>query len=418
MSLAHALREACAPAHAELELLPFFTALHRGELPLRAYREYLVAVQTIVGALEHELTCVAHTRLTGLWSSDERKEGLLKQDLRALEEQESTGTTPVHARLPALELVSEIRRDAFRSPVSLAGYLYVFRGSSMGAAQLLRSVAGQFGFAEQGVAYLNALADEASSWKQWKQALDRIPPGSAEFQIVLEAGVTCFAGLVAVVAALPTNDRPWAPPHAIDLNPNAGFHSVATEPLELEAALRAGDHSLTEFPYLELRYGGRGRRFTASDSAWLVSICDLEPDVVEKQILWLAGVLAARGMPRLLLEEHLHWLYEESCAVRPERSSQYALLLQAAGRLKEARLRAIAENRFAELVREYESRVPAEWLERLRGMGRLLVGAMADERAGIRGSADRLADWVCDRDLFPEMLVQAATRTLADAAKG
>jgi hypothetical protein len=47
---------------------------------------------------------------------------------------------------------------------------------------------------------------------------------------------------------------------------------------------------------------------------------------VERQIGWLA----ARGMPRLLLEEHLRILHEELLAAVPDRASEYAVLRAAA----------------------------------------------------------------------------------------
>jgi hypothetical protein len=53
-------------------------------------------------------------------------------------------------------------------------------------------------------------------------------------------------------------------------------------------------------------------------------------------VRWLGTVLAARGMPRLLLEEHLGILHEELVAAVPERAGQYDLLLDAARALRGA----------------------------------------------------------------------------------
>ena len=43
------------------------------------------------------------------------------------------------------------------------------------------------------------------------------------------------------------------------------------DPRALLAAERAGRRCLRDYPYLSLRYGERGRRFTDSDGGWLAA---------------------------------------------------------------------------------------------------------------------------------------------------
>lgn len=60
---------------------------------------------------------------------------------------------------------------------------------------------------------------------------------------------------------------------ARDLNPEAGRHEVTMDGRELEAVRRASDRSWSEFPYYDARFGERGRRFSLSDGAWIVTLC-------------------------------------------------------------------------------------------------------------------------------------------------
>src|SRR4051812_28593243 len=77
---------------------------------------------------------------------------------------------------------------------------------------------------------------------------------------------------VDAVVALTTGAPGGAQPVAAALNPEAGHHAVTTDPRELRAALRAGEQTQRRFGYYEQRYGERGRAFTRSDSAWIVTV--------------------------------------------------------------------------------------------------------------------------------------------------
>src|SRR4051812_16513914 len=113
--------------------------------------------------------------------------------------------------------------------------------------------------------------------------------------------------LVARAGEAATGSRPAV----AALNPEAGNHAVTTDPRELGAAIRVGERTRERFVYYERRYGERGRRFTHSDSAWIVTLAGNPPAVVERQLRWLGSLLAARGMPRWLLEVHLEGLHAQ-----------------------------------------------------------------------------------------------------------
>src|SRR5690242_4478357 len=79
---------------------------------------------------------------------------------------------------------------------------------------------------------------------------------------------------------------------ATSINPSAGQHVVTADPRELAASERAGDRSWSDWTYYARRYGERGRQFTRSDSAWIVTLTSQAPTVVERQLRWLAELLA------------------------------------------------------------------------------------------------------------------------------
>ena len=74
---------------------------------------------------------------------------------------------------------------------------------------------------------------------------------------------------------------------------------------EIKAALTAGARAWAEYPYLEKRFGERGHRFTNSDSCWLATLHESTQDEADRQVHWLAGILANRGIPTVILISHL-----------------------------------------------------------------------------------------------------------------
>jgi hypothetical protein len=158
---------------------------------------------------------------------------------------------------------------------------------------------------------------------------------------------------------------------ASSLNPSAGHHRVTGDPRELAAVERAGERSWSAWTYYGRRYGARGRRFTRSDSAWIATLPGWPASVVEGQIRWLGALLAARGMPRLLLENHLRILHEELVAAVPERAPEYASLLQAADSLRGEREASMPEGVLGALETGFRD---------VDAAGDIEVSGQADER--------------------------------------
>jgi hypothetical protein len=203
---------------------------------------------------------------------------------------------------------------------------------------------------------------------------------------------------------------------ARQVNPEAGDHAVSADPIEQAAAEAAIRASWREFPYYAQRYGERGWRFSLSDTGWIQTLCHLTPAESRVQVRWLGGLLAARGMPLYLLERHLVHRHRELVQAQPDRRAHYDGLLSCANYLRESRLAQIHEETFERLARRFEERVRA-CARHVANMGTVVVGAVADERAGVANVVESLESWACDAAQFDVVWISAVRETLA-AARG
>src|SRR5262245_59781157 len=182
---------------------------------------------------------------------------------------------------------------------------------------------------------------------------------------------------------------------ARDINPDAGTHAISADPDEQKAADAATRQSWREFPYYARRYGERGWKFSLSDSGWLTTLSDASDSAAIAQTEWLAAMLAARGMPRYLLERHLMHLHAALAERVPGRIAQYGALIKCSAALTSARIRHIPGDDFRRIAREFENRV-ANLPERVPNLGVVLVAAVADDADGVAGVADSVAAWALD----------------------
>ena len=86
------------------------------------------------------------------------------------------------------------------------------------------------------------------------------------------------------------------------------------DPLDIALALRAGRATWVRYPYLEHRFGERGKRFISSDSCWLVALTAMSAESATKNLDWLRTVLASRGIATVIVEDHLTALSQELAA--------------------------------------------------------------------------------------------------------
>jgi hypothetical protein len=184
--------------------------------------------------------------------------------------------------------------------------------------------------------------------------------------------------------------------------------------VEQAAAAAATRRSWKEFPYYPRRYGERGWRFSLSDSGWIETLCTLGQKEAYSQVLWLSGLLTSRGMPSYLMERHLEYLYDELVRPSPGRARRYEVLRVCATALRERRLAQIPEAPFEALSQAFERRV-APYEEAVPNMGRVLVAAVADERAGVAGAVASVEAWACDVAKFDPLWVDSVRQTIAAA---
>jgi len=186
---------------------------------------------------------------------------------------------------------------------------------------------------------------------------------------------------------------------ASDINPEAGSHMVPQDPMDIVLALQAGKTAWEAFPYLQMRFGERGMRFTSSDSCWLLALTQLSTDAATKNLSWLRRVLAPRGIPTIILMQHLRQiakLLNDPHAVQSSsRSESYAAFLDNVD-LEQKYTNQYLHNSTQKFSRKLTScnglRVP--------DAAELIASAWLDERAGITGAFEATKSWFVDPATF------------------
>jgi len=410
------LRGATLSAHHDLEHLPYFQSLDRGDLALPSFVGHLRGLAVLHGALERELTRARDPRLQRVWTADLGRFHLLQADLDYFEPWGAADTPAAQDAIRAL--THHMLAWCRVAPLSLLGHLYVLEGSIGGAQVLAPRLAQSFDLDPQhGLAYFSWQPEAARArWQAFKERMNALALTGAESETVVQAATGTFAGIGRLLAALHPLPGGMETRAAASINPEAGAHPVAQDRQELEAARRAGQRCWSEFPYLPWRFGERGWRFTQSDSAWLVTLAALEPPELHSRVGWLTGILACRGMPSLLLQRHLERLYEELRGRLPERPGRsYEKLLIAADHLADQRRRFFNDQTFEGLTQGFDRAVGLDWCARLPQTGALLVSAVADGALGITEGVANVETWMTDPERFPPHWIAAVLETLRTA---
>ena len=417
LTLMEELRAETFAAHARLQCAPYFQALAACRLPLESYVGQLRALAVVHGVLEQALANCADASVISVWNGDMRKLPLVHQDLRYFEPR--TVADLKEAVEAALKAADHLRPRSLEQPLSLLGWLYVLEGSTLGALVLRPLIARAFLLSgEEGLAYVHSYGPAVHArWAEYQQRMNALRLTAEEREQVARAAGECFDHLEAVILAL----YPFAPESRTflitSINPEAGRHPLPADAREVQASVRAGDICWRRFPYFEHRYGERGRRFAGSDAAWQATLYHYEPAQIIQQVRWLGRVLAARGMPTLLLQVQLEILVEELTAAIPEKKAAYEKLLPAAADLHASRRKHLSDERLEALAAEFDRVVGPEWSTRCPGTGSLLGAAVADELNGSEGAVESLCLWLTDAARFPAAWIAAVAATLAQARR-
>lgn len=202
------------------------------------------------------------------------------------------------------------------------------------------------------------------------------------------------------------------PPYGHPLyNPDAGQHPLPEDPHEIEAVLAATQRCYDAHPYFMARYGARGVAFTNSDGGYLVTLTTAWQSHVNEQVDWLAGLLAARGMPTWLMEEHLDYLQQELRERIRGQARRLAKLASAARRLRRQRCARMAQADFDAVAAAFDASAGPG----LANAGVLITAAVCDERSGRDQALPSLLKWLADPARFTPVWCHAVARAVARA---
>lgn len=209
--------------------------------------------------------------------------------------------------------------------------------------------------------------------------------------------------------------QPDEPPRRLSaINPEAGEHPIPEREADVARALRCSTAAWRRFPYLAMRFGERGRRFTSSDSCWLVSLYDLDASLVGVNLQWLLTVLASRGLPSIILEDQLRKIDDDVAEHERERwtsSTGFRAMLE---QLQEQRNSLLDRRLHDELVAQWQARFDACSGRRVRDAAALLICARLDTASGIERAWEVTHSWFVDPQMFSSEWIESVN-ALADA---
>lgn len=299
---------------------------------------HLKAASIYIACLERNLDRATHPVLTDLRQDYQVKLPVLLKDIRALSDpNEPECYLPVIQR--ALEAADQVLMAGHSRPLELLGHFYVLEGSFIGAAH----------FAEQLIQekYPTPPPEGALNFFQiYKQEADGPGTGLRRLKAHIN-NLTNSREQAAVLRGARLGYRFWQEifrelenwnperlgRHITAINPEAGNHELPLDPRVLEIALNVGEQCWNKFPVLKRKFGERGRRFTLSDSCWLVTLADFPEQVARDQVLWLARMLDPRGVPPYMIQYHLRKLGRELARGLPEKAGHYRKLTRLAREL-------------------------------------------------------------------------------------
>ena len=391
------LRTETGSLHTRLEALPFFQALHAGILPRLAIVSFLRSFAVIHAVLERELSANANGDVAALREYVLPKVPFLVADLEAL------GTETLPSIAAAVQIAVDCgawiltRAD---HPLSLIGTLYVLEGSQNGGVILKQAYATCLNVPLEQLSFFGCYGRETTvHWNAFGERLNSLQLEGDQADQVTRSAVHCFEWLEKICAALYPYSDESLKHHVAGINFEAGDHAMPQNPFEIALALRSGRAAWEHYPYLERRFGDRGKRFTSSDSCWLVALTRMPVDTATKSLEWLRTVLASRGIPTVILEWHLRAISQALAVDFPEQKEMQARFDRFLSGLETER-RAIAGGETSRLVEQFNRRFCACQGLVVDSAAGLIASAWVDEHAGIRGALAAARDWFIDDGRF------------------
>ncbi|MFW5730796.1 MAG: biliverdin-producing heme oxygenase [Desulfonatronovibrionaceae bacterium] len=403
ISLVSRLRQATQDLHSQIEQTSFAGVFFSRTVSLKAYLGYIRVLGVIHSVLEKSLDQSKHPLVQRVWNDDLRRFPLLIQD----NDQFRYDLVPdvVPAINSALKAASLIRVAALENPLSLLGFLYVMAGSSGGASVLAPLAAEALELEpHKGLAYLSLHGGKGvDHWQRAAEAIDRLPLAEDQVPVLEQAAESLFEQLLQAFRELWPIEEDDLDYTSAGLNPASGSHPLTNQRRDLKAVLRASDRTLVRYPYFMNRFGLLGKCFADSGGAWLAGLSLEAPEYMSAQINWLSRVLSSRGIPTLLLAEHMKFLAHE------------LLMADAGNQAGATRL----DNKALSLLYELDSTLSPETRRRatITGHGfpgycwteavHLIASAAVDESKGMENSLDVLLEWLGNDSIFSKAWVKA-----------
>jgi heme oxygenase len=387
-SLSEKLKLATALAHSSLETTAFSLALREGKLPRESSVTYLVGLSIIHAVLERSFSLNGFTPNREIFRITAPKLSFLLADLALISAERVKTIKP--AVMNAIELVNQLI-VASSSDAAPIGFLYVLEASQNDGLFLKEAFADSLGLPKEKISYFDCYgAKTRSNWEQFLNRLDSQPLTDEEAKVVETSAIAAYAGLEKLQCSLLPFSREALTHNVTAVNPEAGIHAMPEDPVLIDVALRAGIRARDKFPYLEQRFGERGRRFTASDSCWLLSLVPQEFNSIKKSIWWLRTVLSSRGIPSVILENHMRELASGLEAV-PNCGGTTENFRKAIVALEAERGKYLSEADYQKISAKYRDDLNSNSgnLDPLP----LLISARLDELSGIKGADEATYGW-------------------------
>lgn len=388
---------------------PFISDIEKKDLPIESFVGHLRALAIIYGTLENQLSKLNEPEIKSLLRDYQPKLPFILSDLEYMNAHTVKDIIPCINH--ALHVADKILLHALKSPYKLLGFLFLLDATTNS----------ELAFNQKLSAKLKTLVEKRNDhtflFNQkyhsiWDELTFESLPSLPSEEIV-SAAKELSSLLISIYEKLYPIDEKFLGNHITALNPEAGNFPIPTNPLEIEAAIEAGMICWNEFSFYEKRYGERGKRFTISDSVWLVTLHQLPFDLAFNQVMWLAKYLANRGMPVITMEYHLKYLYQELVKRIPKNEPNYKTLLDVSEQLKKLRTDKISDAvfeksnaLFLETCIQFNVKDPM-----LQNTGLLIASSVAEGKNGMNESMVNFKTWLKNPELFSLNWIQAIEKT-------
>lgn len=402
--------------HEKAHSIPYIKNLLNNDIPLESYVGHLRSFAIIYGTLERQLALTKNAEIKGFLEGYLPKLPLLLSDLQTFSPMEVKDIIPAVSK--ALQVADKILLYSEKKPFKLIGFLYTLDGSLNGGSVFKTHLTKTFHLKnQQGISYFGVFNEEYKKfWKNFTDKLNNNSTSSTEKDDILASAKEIFYDLIGIYESLYPFEEKDIKNHITSLNPEAGNFPISTNPLEIEAAINAGYKCWFEFPYYEQRYGERGKRFTVSDSVWLLNLCELSQELTNSQVKWLANYLAHLGMPTITMEVQLDYMYHELVKRVPENETKYKKLLNASEQLQKNRNSKLDAGLFEKsntLFNGFCNELKVSG-HNMKNTGKLIASSVSDHKNGISKSENDFRTWISNPELFSANWIKAIEKAYTE----